>query len=241
MLVHGTRTKPLLDEAATVDEAITSRRSVQRLPARSGPRSDDPRNPRQFASWSAVRHQHAAVARLQRSGETKERLSRAILTIRPSRRGGEGRVQNITPTSSSSLNSPPPRCRLCAFTTISVSASATLTRCGRSTIATSSSSTRPVGMIFTIDRSRTRAPWSMAGACSGRTIMVARARARGLHTCPAGRIRSLSPADQAGPRHLRRGRSFVCGMAFGYEDASKPENTLRTDRAPLDEWATFLR
>jgi hypothetical protein len=28
-------------------------------------------------------------------------------------------------------------------------------------------------------------------------------------------------------------------MALGYEDTSKPENNLRTDRAPLDEWATF--
>jgi hypothetical protein len=33
----------------------------------------------------------------------------------------------------------------------------------------------------------------------------------------------------------------VCGMALGYEDTSKPENALRTERAPLDRWATFLR
>ena len=31
----------------------------------------------------------------------------------------------------------------------------------------------------------------------------------------------------------------VCGMALGYEDVSKPENTFRTDRAPLEEWVTF--
>ena len=28
-------------------------------------------------------------------------------------------------------------------------------------------------------------------------------------------------------------------MALGYEDTSKPENDLRTDRAPLEEWVTF--
>jgi hypothetical protein len=28
-------------------------------------------------------------------------------------------------------------------------------------------------------------------------------------------------------------------MALGYEDAAKPENTLRTERAPLDEWVSF--
>jgi hypothetical protein len=31
----------------------------------------------------------------------------------------------------------------------------------------------------------------------------------------------------------------VCGMALGYEDTSKPENSLRTERAPQDEWVKF--
>jgi hypothetical protein len=29
-------------------------------------------------------------------------------------------------------------------------------------------------------------------------------------------------------------------MALGYADESAPINTLRTDRAPLEEFATFL-
>ena len=33
----------------------------------------------------------------------------------------------------------------------------------------------------------------------------------------------------------------ICGMALGYEDVTKPENALRTERAPLEEWATFSR
>ena len=34
--------------------------------------------------------------------------------------------------------------------------------------------------------------------------------------------------------------AVVCGMALGYEDVTKPENTLRTERAPLAEWVKFL-
>ena len=32
----------------------------------------------------------------------------------------------------------------------------------------------------------------------------------------------------------------VCGMALGYEDTSKPEASFRTDRAPLEEWVSFV-
>jgi nitroreductase len=31
----------------------------------------------------------------------------------------------------------------------------------------------------------------------------------------------------------------VCGMALGYEDVTKPENDLRTERAPQEEWVKF--
>jgi hypothetical protein len=30
-------------------------------------------------------------------------------------------------------------------------------------------------------------------------------------------------------------------MALGYEDTSKPENTLRTEREPVDEWVKFFK
>jgi len=32
----------------------------------------------------------------------------------------------------------------------------------------------------------------------------------------------------------------VCGMALGYADPSKPENTLLTERAPVAEFANFI-
>ena len=33
----------------------------------------------------------------------------------------------------------------------------------------------------------------------------------------------------------------VCGMALGHEDESKPENQLRSERAPLEEFVTFVK
>ncbi|HYJ52961.1 MAG TPA: nitroreductase [Allosphingosinicella sp.] len=39
---------------------------------------------------------------------------------------------------------------------------------------------------------------------------------------------------------LPAGRRFICGISFGYEDASHPANAFRTARAPLDEVAVFV-
>jgi nitroreductase len=96
----------------------------------------------------------------------------------------------------------------------------------------------PVGMIFTIDRRLNQGSWIDYGMFL-QNIMIA-ARVRGLHTCPQAAFASyhqqirpvLGIADE---------EIVVCGMALGYEDASKPENDLRTERAPLEEWATFLK
>jgi hypothetical protein len=32
---------------------------------------------------------------------------------------------------------------------------------------------------------------------------------------------------------------LFCGLALGYRDESHPANTLRTERAPLEEFASF--
>lgn len=94
----------------------------------------------------------------------------------------------------------------------------------------------PVGMIFTIDRRLNQGSWIDYGMFL-ENIMIA-ARARGLHTCPQAAFapyhNQLRPVLGLAPEEV-----VVCGMALGYEDASKPENDLRTDRAPLEEWVTF--
>ncbi len=94
----------------------------------------------------------------------------------------------------------------------------------------------PVGMIFTIDRRLNQGSWIDYGMFL-QNIMIA-ARAKGLHTCPQAAFapyhNQIRPALGIPDEEI-----VVCGMALGYEDVSKPENDLRTDRAPIEEWATF--
>ncbi len=96
----------------------------------------------------------------------------------------------------------------------------------------------PVGMIFTIDRRLNQGSWIDHGMFL-QSIMIA-ARGRGLHTCPQAAFapyhRQIRPLLGIPDEEI-----VVCGMALGYEDASKPENSLRSERAPLDEFVTFVR
>ncbi len=94
----------------------------------------------------------------------------------------------------------------------------------------------PVGMIFTIDRRLNQGSWVDYGMFL-QNIMIA-ARGRGLHTCPQAAFapyhRQIRPVLGIADEEI-----VICGMALGYEDVSKPENALRTERAPLEEWVTF--
>jgi nitroreductase len=94
----------------------------------------------------------------------------------------------------------------------------------------------PIGMIFTIDRRLNKGSWIDYGMFL-ENIMIA-ARARGLHTCPQAAFapyhRQIRPV-----LGIPDEEAVVCGMALGYEDQGKPENTLRTERAPLEEWVRF--
>jgi nitroreductase len=95
----------------------------------------------------------------------------------------------------------------------------------------------PVGLIFTIDRIMEQGSWLDYGMFL-QNIMVA-ARARGLDTCPQAAFtqfhriirRELALADA---------QMVVCGMSLGYADMSKVENTLVTEREPVDGFARFL-
>jgi len=95
----------------------------------------------------------------------------------------------------------------------------------------------PVGMIFTIDRRLNKGSWIDYGMFL-QNIMIA-ARAKGLHTCPQAAFapyhNQIRPALGISDEEI-----VIGGMALGYEDVSKPENDLRTDRVPLEAWATFL-
>lgn len=95
----------------------------------------------------------------------------------------------------------------------------------------------PVGLLFTIERILERGSWLDYGMFL-QNIMIA-ARGHGLHTCPQfslTRFHRIIAQDLEIPDN----EMMVCGMALGYEDQSKIENTLRTERAPLAEWVKFV-
>jgi nitroreductase len=96
----------------------------------------------------------------------------------------------------------------------------------------------PVGVIFTIDRRLEVGSWIDHGMFL-QSIMIA-ARGRGLHTCAQAAFapyhRQIRPVLGIPDEEV-----VVCGMAIGYEDEGRPENRLRTDRVPVDEFTTFFR
>ncbi len=95
----------------------------------------------------------------------------------------------------------------------------------------------PVGLIFTIDRIMEQGSWLDYGMFL-QNIMVA-ARGRGLDTCPQAAFIQFHKLI-ADVLQLPEGEQLVCGMALGYADASRAENTLLTERAPLSDFAKFM-
>ncbi len=95
----------------------------------------------------------------------------------------------------------------------------------------------PVGMIFTIDRVLEQGSWLDYGMFL-QNIMVA-ARGRGLDTCPQAAFTQFHKII-AKELDLPDNETIVCGMALGYADMSKIENTLVTERVPLAQFARFL-
>ncbi|WP_367718635.1 nitroreductase [Nitratireductor sp. GISD-1A_MAKvit] len=96
----------------------------------------------------------------------------------------------------------------------------------------------PVGLIFTIDRRLNKGSWIDLGMFL-QSVMIA-ARGRDLHTCPQAAFapyhRQIRPILGIPDEEI-----VVCGMALGYEDASKPENALRSERVPVEEFVSFVR
>jgi nitroreductase len=95
----------------------------------------------------------------------------------------------------------------------------------------------PVGMIFTIDRVMEQGSWLDYGMFL-QNIMVA-ARGRGLDTCPQAAFTQFHRiiAEELG---LSDKEMIVCGMALGYADPDKVENTLVTEREPVSAFTRFL-
>ena len=92
----------------------------------------------------------------------------------------------------------------------------------------------PVGLFFCVDRQMGPPQWSDLGMYM-QTVMLL-AREHGLHTCPQEAwsvwYETVGEFLQSPPE-----RMLFSGMALGHRDDSAPINRLRTDRAPLEEFA----
>jgi nitroreductase len=94
----------------------------------------------------------------------------------------------------------------------------------------------PVIMFVSLDRGMGAAQWSDVGMFMQSVMLLA--REHGLDTCPqeawSGWYREVAAAIALPPQ-----RMLFAGMSVGYRDPAAAINRLRTDRAPLDEFATF--
>ncbi len=94
----------------------------------------------------------------------------------------------------------------------------------------------PVGLIFTVDRVMEQGSWLDYGMFL-QNVMLA-AKARGLDTCPQAALIQFHRIIRQ-TLEIPDNETLICGMSLGYADPAAPENTLRTERAPLSEWVAF--
>ena len=95
----------------------------------------------------------------------------------------------------------------------------------------------PVGLIFTIDRVMRQGSWLDYGMFL-QTLMVA-ARGHGLDTCPQAAFtpfHALITAHVGAPAN----EQLVCGMSLGYADPDAIENSLVTEREPVQGFTRFI-
>lgn len=95
----------------------------------------------------------------------------------------------------------------------------------------------PVGLIFTMDRTMNTGSWLDFG-CFLQNFMVA-ARGRGLDTCAQAAFNRFHPVIRE-VTGIPESEMVICGMALGYADHSKIENSLISEREPVSGFTRFL-
>ena len=95
----------------------------------------------------------------------------------------------------------------------------------------------PVGLFFSIDRQFDKGQWAHLGMFI-QTLTLA-AEEMGLATCmqEAWAARAKTVSDFLG---LKDNEQLYCGMALGYADKAAKVNELRSSRAPVNEFSTFV-
>ncbi|MDO8277434.1 MAG: nitroreductase [Burkholderiaceae bacterium] len=91
----------------------------------------------------------------------------------------------------------------------------------------------PIGLIFTVDRRFQRGAWLECGMFL-QNVMLA-ARARGLDTCAQAAFNQFHTII-AEHLSLPSEEAVVCGMSLGHADPGRIENTLRSERVPVDDF-----
>ena len=94
----------------------------------------------------------------------------------------------------------------------------------------------PVGLMFTIDRAMETGSWLDYGMFL-QNIMIA-ARGRGLDTCPQAAFTQFHQIIRD-VLQLPDNEMFVCGMALGYADKDRIENTLQTERETVSGFVQY--
>ncbi|MEY3618162.1 MAG: hypothetical protein RL726_860 [Actinomycetota bacterium] len=95
----------------------------------------------------------------------------------------------------------------------------------------------PASIFMFLDRQMNQPQWSDAGMFLQTFMLLA--VERGLGTCPQEywsiRHKAISTFVGAPDNEM-----LFCGVAIGHVDESAPINTLRSERMPLEQWATFV-
>ncbi len=94
----------------------------------------------------------------------------------------------------------------------------------------------PVGLMFTLDSRLEMGSWLDYGMFM-ENIMIA-ARGRGLDTCPQAAFANFQNVIKS-QLDIPDIETVICGMAIGHADPDAIENSLVTDRAELEDFATF--
>ncbi len=95
----------------------------------------------------------------------------------------------------------------------------------------------PIGLFFTIDRVMQQGSFLDYGMFV-QNVMLA-AKARGLDTCPQAAFNQYHAIVS---RHLNFDpkQQLVCAMSLGYADTSKVENSLLSNREPVESFTQFV-
>jgi nitroreductase len=96
----------------------------------------------------------------------------------------------------------------------------------------------PVGIIVTVDRACDKNGWGHVGALLQSICLLA--QERGLATCLQEAWGNQGDTVYTALGIPREREVVWCGIALGYADPASPVNRLRSERAPLEQVATFM-